>query len=339
MAEDRYIMKTLPSTLVTTSNNRNEQPMSHDEVRLAHFGKRQRFRRNFSLISIVGLSCTLMLTWEGSLALLQPLLLNGGPTGALAAFLFVMFGVLLQVLVMAEMASMIPLSGGQYNWVAVLAPPAWSNFLSYLTGWITTVAWQAATASTVYLNATIIQALVVLNYPHYDYQRWHGTLIFYAIIATALFVNTYMGRVFPKFEALVLVLHVAGFFAILITLVYLSPKTASANVFQHFINGGGWDTDVESFLVGTVTSMFAFIGVDAAAHMAEEIENAPKVIPQSMIIAVILNGSLGFGLLVAILFTSGPADDILGSTFFFPFIVVFQTSTKSVVGATVMVLL
>ena len=40
-------------------------------------------------------------------SLLQPLVTNGGPTGAVAAFLFVIAGVLTQVLVMAELASML----------------------------------------------------------------------------------------------------------------------------------------------------------------------------------------------------------------------------------------
>ena len=47
-----------------------------------------------------------MLTWQGSVANLLPPLLNGGPTGAIIAFPIVTFGVLTQVLVMAEMASM-----------------------------------------------------------------------------------------------------------------------------------------------------------------------------------------------------------------------------------------
>jgi hypothetical protein len=48
----------------------------------------------------------LVLTWEGSLVFLQMFLLNGGPTGMFAAFPIVTVGVLTQVLVMAEMASM-----------------------------------------------------------------------------------------------------------------------------------------------------------------------------------------------------------------------------------------
>lgn len=152
------------------------------------------------------------------------------------------------------------MSGGEYNYVAVLAPPSLSSFLSYVTGWVTTIAWQASSASTTFLNATIIQALLTINYPNYNFQAWHTVLIFYAIIAFAILITTYFGNVFPKFEAMVLVLHVAGYFAILITLVYLSPKSPPQDIFQAFVNRGGWTTDGQSFLVGTVTVCFAFIG-------------------------------------------------------------------------------
>jgi amino acid transporter len=36
---------------------------------------------------------------------------------------------------MAEMCSMYPVAGGQYSWVAALAPPSIARGLSYVTGW------------------------------------------------------------------------------------------------------------------------------------------------------------------------------------------------------------
>jgi choline transport protein len=210
-----------------------------------------------------------VLTWEGSVANLRPPLINGGPTGAIAAYPFVMFGVLCQVLVMAEMASMIPLSGGQYNWVAVLAPNSCSNFLSYTTGWITVIAWQAACASVAWINSTLILGLVSLNYPGYGMQMWHAVLVFWAVILLAVFVNTYLGRIFPSIEAMMLSLHVVGFFAILIVLIYLAPKNSTDAVFKTFRNGGGFASDAQSLLVGAVTLMYSFNGVDAATHMGK----------------------------------------------------------------------
>ena len=125
---------------------------------------------------------------------------------------------------------------------------------------MTVIAWQAGLASGAFLGGTMIQGLLVLNYPSYGYQRWHGTLLFYAIIVIALFVNTYLARQLPKIEAVVLMIHVMGFFAILVPIVYLAPHSTASEVFAKFSNSGGWESSGLSFFIGLSTSMFAFIG-------------------------------------------------------------------------------
>lgn len=126
---------------------------------------------------------------------------------------------------------------------------------------MTIIAWNAGLASGAYLGGTTIQGLLVLNYPSYGFERWHGTLLFYAIILIALFVNTYLGRLLPNIEAMVLVVHVVGFFFVLIPLVYLAPHNKSAyDVFANFSSIGGWSPAGLSFAVGLTTSMLTFTG-------------------------------------------------------------------------------
>lgn len=337
--ETEYPLKRIPSVVEASSQNLeslNEYSYSRDEVELARYGKKQQLRRNFGLLSIIGLTCTLMITWEGTLTVFQSGLNNGGPSGLLYGFLFTWLGSIFQILVMGEMASMIPLAGGQYNWVAILSPPSCSKFLSYLTGWMTVISWQAALASSAFLGGTMIQGLLVLNHDGYVFKRWHGTLLLYVIIALSLFINTYFARMLPKIESMVLFIHVVGFFCILIPLVYLAPHGSPRDVFATFNNGGGWATDGLSFFIGLSTSMFAFIGCDAASHMAEEIEKASTVIPKSMVASVALNGSLGFAMVVATLFCLGNAEDAINSPTGFPFIEVFLNATGSKGGATAM---
>ncbi|MCJ1426816.1 hypothetical protein MMC29_004719, partial [Sticta canariensis] len=322
--DDEYPMKRIPSVVEAPSQNLEsctEYSYSRDEVELARYGKKQQLRRNFGLLSIIGLTCTLMITWEGLLTVFQSGLNNGGPSGLIYGFIFTWIGSILQALVMAEMASMIPLAGGQYNWVAILSPPSCSKFLSYLTGWMTVISWQAALASSAFLGGTMIQGLLVLNYEGYNFKKWHGTLLLYAIIALSLFVNTYFARLLPKIESMVLFVHVVGFFCILIPLVYLAPHGSPKDVFATFNNGGGWGTEGLSFFIGLSTSMFAFIGCDAASHMAEEIEKASTVIPRSMIASVAINGN---------------AEAAINSPTGFPFIEVFLNATGTVGGATSM---
>lgn len=151
--------------------------------------------------------------------------------------------------------------------VAILAPASCSKFLSYLTGWITVISWQAAVASGGYLGGVMIQGLMVISMPEYQMERWHGTLLFYAVVAFSVFINTVLARLLPHIESVVFIIHVLGFFGILIPLVYFAPHSSPKDVFTTFINAGGWSSDALSFFVGLSAGMFTFIGLDAAGHM------------------------------------------------------------------------
>ena len=129
-----------------------------------------------------------------------------------------------------------------------------------MAGWLTLISWQALSAGAAYVTGTMIQGLLVLNYSGYEYQRWHGTLLFYAVILIALSVNTYLGRLLPQIESLMLLFHVLGFLIILIPLVYLSPHQPGEFVFTKFLNTGGWSNQTLSFFVGLLTAMTSFPG-------------------------------------------------------------------------------
>ncbi|KAI4267972.1 MAG: hypothetical protein L6R38_008013 [Xanthoria sp. 2 TBL-2021] len=315
-----------------------EHQSSYDRDRdeLARLGKKQVLKRNFGFMSMLGFSCTIMVTWEGMLVLFLAGYQNGGPAGLIYGFLFVWVGTLCVFTTLGELASMAPTSGGQYYWVAMLAPPSSRRFLSYITGWLNVIGWQAFLASGAYLCATIIQGLIVLNYPEYNAQRWHGTLLLWSVICVAVLVNTVIVSLLPKLECVILIIHVLGFFAVMIPLVYMAPHGSAKDVFTLFVNGGGWQTTGLSFFVGLYGNVFAFLGTDAAIHMSEEITNASTNVPRSMLVSVLLNGTLGFAMLVAVLFCSGDitAEAIIETPTGYPFIAIFVQATQSVGGST-----
>lgn len=71
--------------------------------------------------------------------------------------------------------------------------------------------------------------------------------------------------------------------------------------------------------------------------MAEEIENASRVLPQALMISVGLNGALGFGILIAMMFCAGPdLGGKLGETTGYPFMGIFLEATNSVSGSLAM---
>ena len=133
-------------------------------------------------------------------------------------------------------------------------------------GWQTVVAWQAAVASSSYLGGTILQGLLVLNYPDYGFQRWHGTLLLYALVATGVVFNTLLARFLPEIESAILVFHVAGIFVIIIPLIYLSPRWAAEDVFTQFLSLGGYENKGLAFFIGLVTTVFAFVGKSQSSH-------------------------------------------------------------------------
>lgn len=106
----------------------------------------------------------------------------------------------------------------------------------------------------------MIQGLIVLNNPDYTPARWQGTLLFYAMIIFSLFFNTYLVIYLPKIEGLILIIHIGGFFGVLIPLVYLAPHSSASVVFTQFENGGAWPTQGLSFFVGIVTGVYSFLG-------------------------------------------------------------------------------
>ena len=201
---------------------------------------------------------------------------------------------------------------------------------------MTVLGWQAFCASVGFLNGTMTRGLIILTDPTYDPQPWHSVMLYWAVILFGVSVNTVIGRWLPKFEGLILILHVFGFFAILFPLVILGPHAQPSQVFKLFINEGGWPTNGVSFFVGLLGNVFAFFGADGAIHMSEEIKNAATVVPRAILFSIVLNGFLGFGMALALLFCIGDIDAALKTETGFPFIEIFYQAVQNTTGAALM---
>lgn len=171
--------------------------------------------------------------------------------------------------------------------------------------------WQAGTAAQCYLTGTEIQGLIVLNNSDYVAQPWHGSLIAIALVFVSLVLNTVLARRLPLIEIVILVLHVFGFFAILVPLWILAPISSAHDVFTTFNDGGNWNSTGLAVLIGILSPQVALIGPDAAVHIAEEVRNASKTIPRIMFASLLFNGVLGFVMLVTLCFCIGNLQDVL----------------------------
>lgn len=333
--KDVYQLGASPGA-VKVSGHEYTTEVDRDEVDLMRMGKKPVLKRRFGLMSLLGFSCTILITWEGILIVFDIGFSNGGPGGLVYGLIIVWIGTISVYACLSELASMMPTAGGQYYWVAMLAPKSSRKFFSYATGWLTVWGWQATLASVYYLAATQIQGLIVMTRPDYDIKAWQTVLLFWASMVFTIFVNTVIGRFLPKFEGFILILHILGFFAILIPLAIFGPHQPASEVFKTFLNTGDWSTQGLSFMVGIIGSVYTFTGADGAIHMSEEIENAAVIVPRAIIISLVINGALGFGMLIVTLFSLTNVDGALKSPTGFPFMEIFLNSTGSVAGATVM---
>ena len=196
--------------------------------------------------------------------------------------------------------------------------------------------WQTGITSIAFLTALQIQSLLVINDANYVFENWQTTLFIIAISFFAIIFNTYLANRLPLVEGIVLILHICGFFAILIPLWVLAPRNTAEEVFTQFSDGGNWGNIGLSCLVGMLSPIFSFIGPDSAVHMSEEIRDSSWVLPRAMIWTCLLNGTLGFVMLVTFCFCLGNVGQILSNPDVMPFVQTFYIATNSNAGTSVM---
>lgn len=84
----------------------------------------------------------------------------------------------------------------------------------------------------------------------------------WAILAVCTIMNTCLGMVLPVIEVFILIIHVFGFFAVLIPLLYLGPRAPASNVFSLSFEMGGWDDITLATFIGMKGAVAAFLGKD-----------------------------------------------------------------------------
>jgi choline transport protein len=319
-----------------TQPSKRNRGTADDDHMMRMLGKKQVLNRNFRFISTLGFACTLMSTWEIELASSVFGLLNGGTAGLIWGYLVCWVGYCLVFASIAEMASISPTSGGQYHWVSEFAPKSCQRFLSWLVGWISVLGWQIGLASLTFIVGTVIQGLIVLNNASYVFERWQGTLLVIAIVAFCILFNSYFASKLPMIEGLVLIIHILGFFAVLISLWVLSPRSAASDVFGTLTNLGGWSSNGLSFMVGLLTPVYTLLGADSAVHMSEEIKDASLTLPRAIMTSAFFNGTLGWVMTITFCFCLGDLLSIIETPTGYPFIQVFYNSTKSHAGASIL---
>ncbi|EDN08804.1 predicted protein [Histoplasma mississippiense (nom. inval.)] len=125
-----------------------------------------------------------------------------------------------------------------------------------------------------------------------------------------------------------------GFFTSVASMAEMASMLALGLGMAGCLRQPGWPTLGLACLVGQISPIFSFLGPDAATHIAEEIKDASKVVPWCMISTALINGSLGFIMLITYLFTMGDLHEVIKAESGFSFITAFLNATGSKAATT-----
>ncbi|KAJ6096909.1 hypothetical protein N7486_007655 [Penicillium sp. IBT 16267x] len=288
-------------------SHRDQDASQNDEMH--RMGKVQEFKRNMRPLAALSFASFLQATWEYRIISDYTGLEDGGLAGMFWSYIWTFIGFGFIIASLAEMASMAPTDGGQYHWVSEFCSPRHQKFLSYITGWMSVLAWQSGTASGSFLTGTIIQGLISVRNPDYTAPGWQGTLLVFSMVLVIYIFNVYASELMPILSNLLMILHVLSWAAILIVLWAMAPHRTAEAVF--------------------VTDWKNSEGSDACAHMSEEIKDAGRNVPRAMYWGYFVNGIMAAILLIAYLFATPSVEDSLKDVTGFPFLYVFKQITST----------
>lgn len=106
-----------------------------EETVLEKLGYQQELKRSFGLLGMIGFSFSIVTSWTALGGVLIVGVESGGPPVMIYSWVGISIFTLAVAYSMAEIYSAYPVAGGQYSWVAVLAPPRVARGMSWITGW------------------------------------------------------------------------------------------------------------------------------------------------------------------------------------------------------------
>ncbi|KAI5459049.1 amino acid/polyamine transporter I [Mariannaea sp. PMI_226] len=307
-----------------------------DDLQLAQMGHAQSFKRQFSRWTMLGLAFAILNSWTALASSLSLALPSGGPVSIIYGLITAGICNLSLAASLAEFLSAWPTAGGQYHWVAMMAPPSFRASLSWITAYVNLSGWIALVATNSSLSSTLIINIISLLHPDYVFQRWHQFLIYLGITFIAFIVNTFMQTLLPRLNGFALAWSIAGFFILSITLLACAaPDYATGEyVFTNFVNTTGWPDGI-AWLLGLLQGGLGLTGFDAVAHMIEEIPNAAAEGPKIMLYCQYIGISTGFLFLIVVLFVTGGTKNsaIIISSPAGPLLETFYLATSNKIGA------
>ncbi|XP_020168045.1 amino-acid permease BAT1 homolog [Aegilops tauschii subsp. strangulata] len=279
-----------------------------DRARLHQLGYKQELKRGLSLMSNFAFSFSIISVMAGVITTYNGGLRYGGPASMTLGWLVVAAFNGCVALSMAEICSAYPTSGGLYYWSAKLAGKEWAPLASWVTGWFNIVGQWAATTSTDFSLAQLVQVIILLgtggaNGGGYTASKYVVLAIHGFFLVLHGLINSLPIRWLSWCGKLGAFWNTAGAFTLVILIPAVAKERASAKfIFTHFNDDNGMGIHGKAYILalGLLTSQYSLLGYDASAHMIEETKNADWSGPMGIISSVALSTTFGWIFLVAL---------------------------------------
>jgi amino acid transporter len=276
-----------------------------DAAELAQFGYTQSMERRTGRFASFAVAFAFVSIATGIFTTYGSVLNSSGPVG-IWTWPIAVVGQLAVAFVLGSLASRIPVTGYAYQWMSRLANPV----LGWIIGWISFTFLAIVVVAVDYTIASTVLP-VLLSYDGTTTVTWLVTAL--VLLAQALLVGmstkwserVNSGAVSAELIgmlALTVLLLVVGFIRGDMNVANLWSKGAVAA--EGFWSFGGW-TSAGPWMLGFLLGAFTIVGFESAANLAEETTDPERVVPRSMVQAVLASGVLGFVFLIAVTLAAG----------------------------------
>lgn len=185
---------------------------------------------------------------------------NGGPQTLIWSMIIGFIGALSQSASIAELASIIPISGAQYHWAHHLAPPKHRRLITWVQAWLTWFGFVSMLAGVADVNIILLTGIINLNNPEFEATRWQIALLVIFILIIQALINQYAFWIIPWVELVSGLLHVILFIIFMVVLVTMGSRHSAEFVFTKHEIESGWDNSFISWNVGMITACWCFVG-------------------------------------------------------------------------------
>ncbi|QSZ37151.1 hypothetical protein DSL72_009245 [Monilinia vaccinii-corymbosi] len=292
--------------------------MSADEAALTALGYKQEFKREFTLWTTTCVSFAVLGLLPSFASTLYYGMGYAGTGGMVWGWLISWFFIQCVAMSMAELCSSMPTSGGLYYAAAVLAPPGWGPFASWITGWSNWMAQITSAPSVDYALAAMILAAASVSHPEYQPTNYQTYLlaVFFMIIHSC--ISSMPTLWIAKFNSLGSILNVAALLAV--TIMIPTSVTGTATTPKFFPSKEVWSTqngtdwpDGVAVLMSFIAIIWTMSGYDAPFHLSEECSNANIAAPRAIVLTSGIGGLMGWALQLVVAYTVIDIREVLDS--------------------------